>query len=70
VQFYGKPKAVSNNGQVFLFRKDTKGDDGIEEKELTVLWLTPKGLFQMKTIKMREAIMNYIETMEREFEGQ
>lgn len=24
----------------------------------------------MKTIKMREAIMNYIETMEREFEGQ
>lgn len=69
IAFYGKPKAVSNNGQVFLFKKDIKLEDGTEDKMLSILWLTPEGFFKMKTFKIRDAITNYIETMEQEFEG-
>ena len=59
---YGKPKCVSNNGQIYLFQQSrhTSSNPDVYEIELTIMWMTPNELWNIKSFSLADSITNYI----------
>jgi len=59
---YGKPKCVSNNGQIYLFQQSRhiSSNPDVYEIELTIMWMTPNELWNIKSFSLADSITNYI----------
>ena len=60
VKLYGSPKAVSNNGTIYIFKKQ-------QSCILTVLMLTTNGFEFVKLINLKTAIRECIAKMEEQY---